>query len=236
MQAVLYGPNGLPLNPQTPAIIDPTFNALRSSLKPVEYQFPGALMGHYKAAFKFSNAAAATNNQLLSVRWAPTNNAVMVLLKLRWTHCLLTTAFTTQQYVDVAVTSVRSWTVADTGGSSLIPSAASSNRTRSSMGNSQLYGSGQVLCGSSSITRGTEVVEGQQWAQHCADVNSNTVATGGTPLITSPKDLYVHLPGADHPPVYAAQEGFILTVPNALGAAGVCAWGFEFEWLEALAY
>ncbi len=230
----LYGPTGLLLNPPAAAIVDPTFAGLRASLRPTEFSFGGTVGGHFKQAFTFSNAAGITTTPLVTIRWAPaTAGLLFVLTRLRWTHAILTTAFTTQQLVDVAATIARTFTVADTGGSASIIPGAGKQKARSNMSDSQVQ---QFITGSTAIVAGTRTLDTNPFTQSGADVASNTVATGGTPLITSTKELYALNPGTEHPVVLANQEGIVVNCPQSLAAVGVVKWGFLVEWLEAVQF
>jgi hypothetical protein len=236
MQTTLYGPTGLPLTPPTAQIVDPTFSAARITGRPAEYSFPGQLLGHYKVAFTFSNSANITTTPLVTIRWAPSIKAYFVLHKLRWTAAILTTAFTTQQLVDLAATVARNFISPDTGGSSLAPSG-NQQKCLLTMNSTLLgQGSSQLLVAAGAIAAGAGRTLDGNFAYAGADIASNSVATGGTPLITSPKDLHIHTPGSEHPMVLSPLEGIILNCPNSLGAAGVVKWGFVLEWLETLQF
>lgn len=236
---VLYGPNGQALNPSTGLIVDPTFYAARISSRPSEYAFLGTAYGHYKMAFTFSSTAAIAAAPLVSLRWSPTTNVFFILHRIRWTHAILTTVFTTQQLVDVAVTRATGWTGSDTGGTQMLV-ASGSQKARTTMGNSLLSSISPTAdfrnASGSAIVAGTRTLDANPFAQAAADIASNTAATGGTPLITSPKDVYAHVPGGEHPEVFAQNEGLVINCPQSLAAAGVVKWGFIFEWFEALQY
>lgn len=225
------GPDGNANVPPMMQVIERTFQAARTTLRPTEYTTPSTTLGHFKTALSFSNAANITTTPLITLRWTDANS-LFVLHKLRWTAAILTTAFTTQQLVDVAATIARGFSAPDTGGASKLPAAAN-QMARTSMGNSILQ---QLLVGSSAITAGTRTLDGTPFAYASCDVASNTVATGGTPLITSPKELYQLMPGADHPVVLAANEGIVINCPNSLAVVGVVKWGFVLEWAEVPQY
>ena len=107
---VLYGPNGLPLNPQTPAIVDPTFGALRAVLKPHEYQFPGFTGGHYRAVGMTAAIAPAANAVLCDFFFQPVNNNLVCLIKRIRAQVYVATAVTGQRMDPLVCVMQRNYT------------------------------------------------------------------------------------------------------------------------------
>lgn len=214
----------------TAGALDPTFSSQRVTQKPAEY---GAF-GHYKLATTWSQTANPGTGPVLSIRFAPPSG-VMVLTKIVWTHCVLTSIFDVQQYVDLGAQIIRSWTASDTGGTSLLSALGASNMMRTSMASSAIS---DIRNGAgSNISLGTSTNDSYAFCQACADVNSNTLTTGGTPLLTSgPKVLYQPLPGQDSPVILAPNEGIRIYSPHGIHGTGVLTLGVQIEWLEAASY
>jgi hypothetical protein len=210
--------------------VDPTFLAARVAIRPLEYQNQGSVYGHYKANLIFSNAAAITTTPLLTLRWAPSAPAWLVLTKFRLMGAALTTVFTTQQVVDIGATVARNFSAADTGGSSLLPAVSKSFAARTSMGGTLLQ---QLMAATAAISPGTRTLDSAPFCAAAMPTTSNTVATGGTPLTTSgPIDLYKYDSPAEHPVVLGNQEGIVFNVPNSMAAGGVVKWYIQLEWAE----
>src|SRR5712671_4156534 len=84
MNAVLYGPTGLTLNPPVAAVIDPSSAALRASLRPLEYSYPGSIGGHYRIALPLTGGLTGigAGGIILGFRWAPaTTPGLFAILK-----------------------------------------------------------------------------------------------------------------------------------------------------------
>ena len=219
--------------PGTEQAVDPTFLAARVALRPYDYGNFGQILGHYKVAFAFSVVAGNGTSSLISLRYAPGGQSFFVLTKLRWMQALLTTAFTTQQIVDIQATIARGFTASDTGAGSTFTPVGNNQKARTAMGSS---GVAQILTATAAITAGTRTLDANPFAIACADVASNTVATGGTPLLSNPKELYQGVSFGEHPVVLAPNEGLVVAASTSLGAVGVVKYYFVAEWAEVAQY
>lgn len=233
MQAVLYGPTGLPLNPQTGVIIDPSAAAMRATLKAMEYAYPGSLGGHYRLALPLTGGLTGigAGGIIGGFRWAPTTPGLLCILKrVSASAGTRTTAGSTAFALAWDVTKVTSYTAQYTTAGAAITFGAS-NKMRSSMGNSQAafyYANGSAI-----ITGGTVVQDAQPFG--LVHFDEQPVTTGVIRMGT-PGDLYKEDTQAAHPVVFGPNEGFLLRFNTAQGTSAVTDGFIVIEWVEALQY
>lgn len=232
MQAVIYGPNGLPLNPQTPVIVDPTFAALRSVLKPTEYQFPGYTGGHYRAVGLTSAAAWAANAALLDFFFAPTSNNLVAVLKRLRVNVYVATAVTAQRLDPVVALFSRGYTAqASTSATALVLSANNQKMRTVPMGPCQAkIGVANAAAG---ITGGTRANDANAFG---AAPLSGAGAIVGLGTGSGWLDVYKLDDHGDHPPTFAPNEGFTVNMGATALATGTAIAAIEVEWFEALQY
>jgi hypothetical protein len=214
--------------PNTAAVVDTTFNAVRVALKPTEFlnqQFQG---GHYELAAKSGLVTgAAATSPLFSFRWALSNGfALIKRVQIGWT---LTTAFTTAQEVDFDIIRATAFTASDTGGTTLTPLGAQSNRERTSiMNGSQLTSASMATTGA--LTPGTRTLDGAplNYATMGQQSAANTALQTGIPMT----DMLSEVEMASHPLMLGNNEGFLVRNVTAMGAAGVLNLYVRVKWAE----
>ena len=232
MQTIIYGPTGLPLNPQTPAVVDPTTGALRVAPKNLEYAYPGALGGHYRIDLPLTGGLTAigASGLLASFRWAPTTPGLLAIIKRISASQGIRTAGSTAWAVALDAVRVDLFTAQHNAGGAAVTFAAS-QKLRSSMGNSQaalFYANSTTV-----ISGGTGTAQANAFGGALFDsqpVTTGVVRTG------QPADLYRDdAPGA-HAVILANNEGFYIRNVVAFGTSAVQDIVLVIEWAEALQY
>lgn len=233
MQAVLYGPTGLPLNPQTAAIVDPTGAALRASLKPLEYAYPGAMGGHYRVALPLTGGittSIAANSPLVAFRWAPTTAGMLAVIKrIAVQFGVKTVGSSAAIIVAMDVIRATAFTVQDTAGTSVTFNLT--QKLRSSVGNAQAtiqYANGTVA-----LTAGTRTLDAAAFGATLIDEQP----AAGVVRSLSVTELYREDSQAPHPLVLANQEGFIIRNIAAWTSTSLVVDVFvNLEWAETMQY
>jgi hypothetical protein len=241
MQAILYGPNGLPLTPQTPVIVDPSFGAIRESIRPLEYSYPNALLGHYRVVATTSAIQPSANANMAALRWAPSTltQAMFVLLRLRVSFAVAAAGLTPAvQRIDPIVGLIaRQYTARDATNATAVTISGHNCKMRTSMGTT-LVANIDVASAAAGLSGGTKTVDGNAFGH--VDLSEPGAVGGAAPLgfgiLT--QDLYKWDTLGAHPVVLAANEGILVqwgttayTTTTATGLVTV-----EFEWAEVLAF
>ena len=218
------------LDPSQTMIIDPTFNAGRMSLKPWDHG-QGASNAQAGGHFGIGLLTGATttlaaNAILAALQWLDSAH-LMTLLRCD-VYALIKTVFTTGQGLDVSVTKATSFKNPATSGTELAQKI-SPMRRGGGMAQNSLVGSLQI-CGATALTAPA--------APYALD--TNPIAQGSFPGISSvtlgSNGLFVGRlqDSRGHPPTFAANEGFQISLPTAQGATGVVLYYIILEWLESL--
>jgi hypothetical protein len=232
MQTVLYGPTGLALNPQTPAIVDPTSGALRVSMKNMEYQYPGSVGGHYRINVAMTGGLTAIGAAgiLASFRWAPTQAGLLAIVKRISASQGIRTAGSTAWAVALDAVRVTGFTAQHSAGGTAIAFAAG-QKLRSSMGNSQaaLY----YATSTTVISGGTGTADANAFGGLLFD--SQPVTTGVV-RVGAAGDLYRDDAQGSHPVILAYNEGFYVRNVVAFGTSAVEDIVLVIEWVEAMQY
>jgi hypothetical protein len=217
--------------PLVPALVDPTFGALRAVLKPEEFNFGGFNGGHYRAAAAsglLTGVGAA--GAVFSMRWGLSNG--LFLLKRVQVGYALTTAFTTGQLLDVDIVRCSGFTAPDTGGTALTPFLGNNNKKRSGiMATSQV--ADMRISSTAALGAGTKTQDTNPFG-FLTNLPTNLAA----PTATAPggflsvSDIYVQSENNEHPEMFAQNEGFNVRLPTAMGATGVIKLYVVVDWAE----
>lgn len=214
------------------AQVDLTFLSGRTNLRPLEYIVNGITGGHYQLVALYSNTAAkpAAASDVLSLRW--TDSRLFLVLKRLTIFSICTTGYTAAGAQDFSLYKATGFSVAASGGTQVIPVAATGQAVRSTMKKSGLDGSSGVLWVSSgdTLTAGTRTLDTQA-SGYVQFANPATVGSA------QQSDLFNLRDFGEHPMVLTANEGLVIQTPigNAQ-AAGVSKYGFQVEWAEVAAY
>lgn len=211
--------------------IDPTFQALRVNLRPLEYNQLGLIGGHFAMAATFSNTAGspAAGSQLFSMRWADTR--ILYVLKKVVVSASTTTAFGTAQAVDVDIIKATSFSSNPSGGTTITP-GTTMQKARSSFMNGSLLGTegAMQISSGTALTSGTQTLDSQPFG-YSAVLASTAIGTIGVQTLYQ-ADVYNGM----HPMIFSANEGFVIRNGIALGATGVVKFGFQIVWVEVPSY
>lgn len=201
--------------------VEANSKAARFTPKPVDW---GSLGIYSLGATSGTMAAAlAANSPVFSFRWGNASN-LAVVKKILLSAGNTATAFTAGICI-FQLFIARSFTIADTGGTSVLPSGAS-NKLRASMGTTLL--SDARISSTATLTAGTRTLD----AQPVGAIGVSEPATAGTPIL-QPQPLFIALAG-DYPIVLAQNEGFVIqaTVP----ATGTWTFSVQVQWEELASY
>ena len=169
-------------------------------------------------------AGLAANAPIFSFRWASAA-ALACVRRIRISAGGIT-AFTAGRVIFAGILA-RSFSVSDTGGTSVVPSAGQ-NLRRTGMASSVLTDARAATTGA--LVVGTRTLD----AVGFSAIIVSTPATAGTIIVPSADLLRPPESAEDYPLVLTANEGFVIqaTVP----AGGTWAFAVDVEWDEVTAY
>ena len=204
--------------------VDPTHQAVRASLRPLEHVVDGIIGGHYylgATTGAINNAPAG--DQLFAVRWNDGNN-VFVLTHLAVSACC--TAFNNSDGINVELLRASSYTVNATGGTHIIPSTTSQMAHQSKMSSSSLTSSGEirVASGVAGFTPGTQILD----TEGLAAVECGGLAGVATPL----QSLFNTFNPAAYPLVFSNNQGFVVRVVTTVTGNNAFRFSIQMSWIE----
>ena len=219
--------------------VDPTMQAARASLRPLEWVGAGPsgtpIGGHFRAAFSYSNTAAkpAATSTILSLRNADPTKLFVLKRLILWLGT--TTGYSAALAQDAALWKVTGFVANDSAGTALAASAGQNQRLYTSkMGACGLTASGPIWGWASSgdaVTAGTRTADTYPLGYA---IWTNPTAAGG---VQGPFNLFDLASAGDMPIVCGQNEGIVVTTPigNAQ-AAGVSKWSFFVDWAEVTSF
>lgn len=208
-------------NSGTVAEVDLTWRAARTSLRPIDV---GALGAYRKAMTSGTIAAALAGGSLVfGMRWAPTPNTHLALVR-RINIAAGDLVGFTAGLIKFDLFAARSYTVLETVGGTAGVFTGNNAKLRSSYATSA--GMTSYMATTAAISGGTHTDDTDPLGQDSVSV----AATAGAP-ITNPMNLFQALPG-EPPLVLANNEGFVIkaTVP----ATGTWQLGVTVDWDEVI--
>lgn len=204
--------------------VEAATKAARVTLRPEDY---GSL-GIYSVGNTSGlvGAGAASNATIFSARWTHATNLCLVK-RVTLSMAAGPTAFA----AGVALFNLfvaRSWTVSDSGQTSLVPTGNMSKLRTTGMGTSLFANSDIQIAGTAAVTAGTRTLDGNPLGGVACGV-TNVAGIG----VLAPYAIWEARPG-EHPVVLAQNEGLVLraTVP----ATGTWQFGVKMDWTEITAY
>lgn len=197
--------------------VDSTFRAARVTIRPQEVINWNSLAG---TSGLLTGVVAA--GPVFSFRNTGANPIIIRRVSIGF---YTTTAFTAAQGLAYQLIKANSFTVSDSGGTSLYTAGA--NKHRNSFTNISSAPDIRIST-TGALTAGTRTLEAQPLAAVCG--SSTAVGTG-----LSTVNLFAHDTG-DYPLVLAQNEGFIIANGFAMGAAGVINLQVGVEFAEASSY
>jgi hypothetical protein len=203
------------------AIVDPTFDALRASNRPLD---PGSL-GAYSLSMSTGVMAAglAANSEIFQFRWIDSSR-VAVIDKVNFDGLGSITAFAAG-VVNIRAAIARSWTVDGSGGTAA--SFAGSNQKMREAHGSSLVGAVRISS-TAALTAGTKTIDAQDFGAVLGGVGASPA------VVIWEGELFNCYGGMTYPIVLAQNQGIIVraTVP----ATGTWTAGISLSWTEVTAY
>jgi hypothetical protein len=226
-----------PTNPTVTQEVDPTSHAARVSLRPLEHDYGGRLLGHYRLAARsgvLTGTGIVAGAPLFSFRWTDaTALAILTRLEARYVP---TAAFTAAQELGLDAILASAWSAADSSGTAVLPGTGGRMR-RSGMGTSLV---GDVrIAGTTLLTAGTRTLDAQPIAVGGGLVNDvNDAAETEYVNPSGPYGFVLEANPArgEHPIVLAANEGLIVRNTVVFPAAGTATLLVSLAWAEVAAY
>lgn len=204
------------------AEVEAATKALRTTLRSEDY---GALGIYSLGGFSGIMAAGlAANSPVFSCRWTQASN-LMLVKRIIVSAAGDSTAFTAgAAKFDLLV--ARSYSVVDSGGTSILPTANQNKLRASTMGTTLLADARQSS--TATLTAGTRTLD----TNPIASVVMQALATAGSKML-DPFAIFDQRPG-EYPLVLAQNEGLVLqaTVP----ATGTWKFTVKMDWTEIAAW
>jgi hypothetical protein len=212
----------------TPNAIDPTHNAARVSMRPLEHVGQGKVLGHYYLTAVSGTIAASlgANSELFAARWADSGN-LKVLLRLSAGLGVYTAGQTVANPLELEAIIARGWTVNyTTNATAIVPGPTAQKARSAGMGTSIYNGLGNIsVCTTAGMTGGTKTLD-------TAGIGFATYP-GNALGVADTKDLYRWNPASgEHPIILALNEGIVLRNSGAFGAAATYKLGVTIVWAE----
>jgi hypothetical protein len=186
-------------------------------------------LGTYSMAVASGSITAtlAADSTLFSLQWAPTDGTLFLLEDIR-AEAIVDAAVTTGVVFDLACFIARSFTVADSGGTSVLPTGNNQKRRTAAF---RTTGATDIrIATTGTLTPGTRTLDAQPFTR----ASGFTGTAVGTSVFGN-RDV-LHAPGRDvgqqHPIVLAASEGLVIRNPLAGPATGTFKVKFQIDWSE----
>lgn len=211
-----------PTSSRVLAEVDPTYLALRTSLRPLDWKahLAGHIGGHYRRAMSTGLVTVVAGaGGLLSFRWT-NSDRVAVLLK-AIVQATVATAFTTAQETSVDLVRVNGFSASDSGGTA--HALSNDDKLSPDMNPSQI--ADLRVATTAALTPGTGSEEGGAQAAAILSLG-NTLGASASAV------LFDAIAGAEHPLVLQASSGFRIRNLFTQGAVGVVRFNFTLVWAE----
>ena len=211
--------------------VDQTYQALRASIRPLEWQglFGGISGGHYACDAITGTIAAGIANaaQVFQIRWAdPTK--LFVLLKF-YVQAGTTTAFTTLNGADLELI-VGHGATANGSGGNIVSLTGQGNKMRASMAPSCLVTSGEIRVSS---TAALTIAPGQTLEP--AGIGYARAVPFAVNTLGAQITFFDVLDAPTHPLILMSGDTLVVRTAN-VGATGVWNAAFWWKWAELSVY
>ncbi len=210
--------------------VDPSFQAVRASLRPQEFKIGGILGGHYSIGAQTGTMAAAIASaaQVFQVRWADPSK--LFILKKLSVQCATLTGFAaTSLGAPLELIVGHGSTANGSGGTALAPTS-SSNRMRQTMATTAFTTSGEIrIATTAALTAATGQTLEAAAISECLGAPNGTLVQSPLMALFEQRDFGAH--------ALILNTGDTLAVrtlnPAATGTWVAC---FTMEWVEAVDY
>lgn len=200
---------------------DPTFKALRSTIRPMEvtsWVSVGAASG--------ALTGAAANSAVFSLRNLSAN---LLVVRRVGVGFVCTTGFTAAQQLNYGLKVARSFTASDSAGTA-VTLTGNNCKVRTSLGT--LTSVDCRISAAAALTAGTKTLD----TNDLGIAGGWALATTAGVIITPTKDNLFSQDAGDYPLILAQNEGFNIMNLTAMGAAGVGTLYVNMEVAEAASY
>lgn len=211
--------------------VDPTFQAARTSSRPLEYQSQGGVIGgHYSVGAQSGTISAgiASLAEVFHVRWADPSK--LFILKKFVVQCSTGTGFAaTTLGAPLELIIGHGSTANGSGGTAIAPTSIS-NRMRQTMASTAFATSGRLAI---ATTLGMTAATGQ--TLEAAAIGECMGADNRTLVSTPPMPLFEQRDLGTHPLVLNSGDSLVM---RTLNPAGTGTWFFcvTMEWVESVSY
>lgn len=209
-------------------VVDPTFNAARVAIRPLDYQNLGQFLGHYSVAKNTGTTVSiGAGGTLAYLRWTDSSR-YCVPLKVR-VSAVVASAISTGTIVDVGLFQGHGSSGAGSGGNSVVP--GTTNKARAAIMANSLVTEFRIATTAALTTPTGATVDAQAYAYaHLANsfALTNTFTNCVAPII----DLYKADATGEHPIVLSANDFLQVQEVTAGPTTGGIQFGFTFEWAE----
>lgn len=225
---------GFGANDGTITQVDPTSAAVRTSIRPLEYQpdqgQSGVTGGHYQIATMTGLMAAAIASlaQVFQVRWAdPTKIFILKKIMVQFSTCTGFAATTVGAPVELIIG--HGSTANGSGGTALAPTSVG-NKLRTAMATTAFATSGEIrIATTAALTAATSQTLEPSSIASCMGADNRTLVS------TVPIMLFEQRDAGDHPLILASGDTLaIRTVSPA--ATGTWFMSVTMAWVEAGVY
>lgn len=207
--------------------VDPTFQAGRMSIRPLDYQLGGQILGHYRLSAISAAALWATNAVLFNFRWSdPSRYAVIMRLSASVTTV---TAVTAQRVDPLVATVQRAYTANETTNVTALTPTANTGKARVNMGSSLVAQVG-IASAAAGISGGTRTAD----AQSVSSLALPGLGALGTAVAQDDFIRYDQL--GMHPLVLSANEGFTVSWGTTALATGTVEVAIMMAWAEVVTF
>lgn len=203
--------------------VEANTKALRTTVKPTNI-LANPLQGHYSLqATTGAMASIGTGNSIFTFRWAP-GLGYFAAIRRVMIDAVVQVGFTAGQAIDFQMIIARQFVSSDSGGTTVqVPQHNDAK-------NYFLHDASRItdvrIAGTGSLTAGTRKLDNQA----IATVFGGALTTTAGACI-SYQPLYACNPG-EHPILLEHNEGFVITLPTALGSGGSVKSHIVVEWEE----
>jgi len=193
----------------------------------------GNILGHYRTVcISGALVSIGANGILFSARWAGPLPPVAVVTRIQ-AAVEIVTAVTTATPINFEAVGLKSFTVANTGGATIIPTKMRSNMSGSSFADFR-------MATTAALAGGTQTLDSVGFGYASVPVLTNTNSTGTAVLVTAGNgyptvDVYKWEPGG-HPFVLGVNEGFLIRESIAGPTTGTYRVTFIIEHIEVAGF
>jgi hypothetical protein len=224
------------LVPGVEAQVDPSHNALRTSILPLEHAGPYGILGHFRANFiTGTTVSLGANSPIASIRWSDATR-LFALMRIE-ASAQVAAAITAATLVDLEAIVARGFTAADTGGTAIL--LTGQNQLNRSQGMKSSLVTDARVATTAALGAGTRTLDSvgfgfaawQSLSAPTLGATANTAVAVGA-MDASPRVLYKWDALGQHPITLGTNEGIIVRNSSAGPVTGGIRYVITIEWAE----